>query len=204
VCSVIPMQGLVNVAPPRSPAGPCTPPSSAASLLAAAAAAVLCARRHGDRTPKQKMKVKVCQEALLQLFERHKDSKGKQAKLKSPNQLQVGRAQGLARALQRWCKPSCVMQAVAACGRGSVLHCVMRRSRLRTEATAAAAAGGMVSADWRVLCEVLGMSSMHTDGAMHPAHMAWRQHERRCKYQGHGPASLLTYLCWYFLYSPKV
>jgi inositol hexakisphosphate/diphosphoinositol-pentakisphosphate kinase len=34
------------------------------------------------------MKVKVSQEALLQLFERHKDIKGKQAKLKSPNQLQ--------------------------------------------------------------------------------------------------------------------
>jgi hypothetical protein len=34
--------------------------------------------------------VKVSQPALLDLFERHKDSKGKQAKLKTPQQLQVG------------------------------------------------------------------------------------------------------------------
>ncbi|GMH42191.1 hypothetical protein BSKO_10110 [Bryopsis sp. KO-2023] len=49
---------------------------------------VLVVIRHGDRTPKQKMKMKVTQPALLGLFERHKDAKGKQAKLKTPEQLQ--------------------------------------------------------------------------------------------------------------------
>lgn len=38
--------------------------------------------RHGDRTPKQKMKMKVTQEPLLALLHKHLDSKGKQAKLK--------------------------------------------------------------------------------------------------------------------------
>ncbi len=41
-----------------------------------------------DRTPKQKLKVVITQEPLLALFHRHKDAKGKQAKLKSPLQLQ--------------------------------------------------------------------------------------------------------------------
>jgi hypothetical protein len=50
---------------------------------------VLAVVRHGDRTPKQKMKMPVTQPAMLELFARHKDSKGKQAKLKSPAQLQV-------------------------------------------------------------------------------------------------------------------
>lgn len=44
--------------------------------------------RHGDRTPKQKMKMVVCQPQLLALWEKHKDAKGKQAKLKSPIELQ--------------------------------------------------------------------------------------------------------------------
>lgn len=41
-----------------------------------------------DRTPKQKLKIVITQEPLLALFHRHKDAKGKQAKLKSPLQLQ--------------------------------------------------------------------------------------------------------------------
>jgi len=49
---------------------------------------VLAVVRHGDRTPKQKMKMKVSQPSILALFDKYKDSKGKQAKLKSPNQLQ--------------------------------------------------------------------------------------------------------------------
>ena len=44
--------------------------------------------RHGDRTPKQKMKMKVTQEPLLRLLATHLDAKGKQAKLKSPSELQ--------------------------------------------------------------------------------------------------------------------
>lgn len=43
---------------------------------------VLAVIRHGDRTPKQKMKMKVTQEPLLALLHKHLDSKGKQAKLK--------------------------------------------------------------------------------------------------------------------------
>eukprot|EP00803_Ostreobium_quekettii_P004618 evm.model.scf_439.9 EVM.evm.TU.scf_439.9 scf_439:61654-74618(+) len=49
---------------------------------------VLAIVRHGDRTPKQKMKMKVSQAPFLELYERHKDKKGKEAKLKSPKQLQ--------------------------------------------------------------------------------------------------------------------
>lgn len=49
---------------------------------------VLAVIRHGDRTPKQKMKMVVTQEPLLALLHRYLDSKGKQAKLKSPNELQ--------------------------------------------------------------------------------------------------------------------
>ena len=49
---------------------------------------VLAVVRHGDRTPKQKMKMKVTQPALLALLHKYIDSKGKQAKLKSPNELQ--------------------------------------------------------------------------------------------------------------------
>jgi inositol-hexakisphosphate/diphosphoinositol-pentakisphosphate 1-kinase len=44
--------------------------------------------RHGDRTPKQKMKMRVDQAPLLDLLHKYMDSKGKQAKLKSPNELQ--------------------------------------------------------------------------------------------------------------------
>lgn len=49
---------------------------------------VLAVIRHGDRTPKQKMKMKVTQEPLLELLRKHLDAKGKQAKLKSPSELQ--------------------------------------------------------------------------------------------------------------------
>eukprot|EP00798_Chlamydomonas_sp_ICE-L_P008126 gene8127-1373_t len=49
---------------------------------------VLAVIRHGDRTPKQKLKLKLTDETMIALFNKHKDSKGKQAKLKSPNQLQ--------------------------------------------------------------------------------------------------------------------
>lgn len=49
---------------------------------------VLAVVRHGDRTPKQKMKMKVTQAPLLALLHKYIDSKGKQAKLKSPNELQ--------------------------------------------------------------------------------------------------------------------
>ncbi|CAD7697573.1 unnamed protein product [Ostreobium quekettii] len=49
---------------------------------------VLAIVRHGDRTPKQKMKMRVTQAPILELFEKHKDKKGKEAKLKSPKQLQ--------------------------------------------------------------------------------------------------------------------
>ncbi|GAX74145.1 hypothetical protein CEUSTIGMA_g1594.t1 [Chlamydomonas eustigma] len=49
---------------------------------------VLAVIRHGDRTPKQKMKMSISEPALLALFEKYKDAKGKQAKLKTPIQLQ--------------------------------------------------------------------------------------------------------------------
>ncbi len=49
---------------------------------------VLAVVRHGDRTPKQKLKFKATQPALLALFDKHRNSKGDQAKLKSPIQLQ--------------------------------------------------------------------------------------------------------------------
>ncbi len=37
-----------------------------------------------DRTPKQKLKLKVTAEPLLALFQRHKDSKGKQVRSACP------------------------------------------------------------------------------------------------------------------------
>jgi inositol hexakisphosphate/diphosphoinositol-pentakisphosphate kinase len=49
---------------------------------------VLAVVRHGDRTPKQKMKMRVTAPPLLGLLHRYMDSKGKQAKLKSPLELQ--------------------------------------------------------------------------------------------------------------------
>jgi len=49
---------------------------------------VLAVIRHGDRTPKQKLKMKVSSAPFLELLMRHIDSKGKQAKMKSPIQLQ--------------------------------------------------------------------------------------------------------------------
>lgn len=49
---------------------------------------VLAVIRHGDRTPKQKMKMVVTQKPMLNLLEKYVDSKGKQAKLKSPKELQ--------------------------------------------------------------------------------------------------------------------
>mmetsp|Transcript_1652 Transcript_1652/g.5786 ORF Transcript_1652/g.5786 Transcript_1652/m.5786 type:complete len:1264 (+) Transcript_1652:193-3984(+) len=49
---------------------------------------VLAVVRHGDRTPKQKMKLRVCHPKLLMLMMKHLDAKGRQAKLKSAEQLQ--------------------------------------------------------------------------------------------------------------------
>lgn len=49
---------------------------------------VLAVVRHGDRTPKQKMKLVITQQPLLDLLDKYIDSKGKQAKLKSPKELQ--------------------------------------------------------------------------------------------------------------------
>ena len=49
---------------------------------------VLAVIRHGDRTPKQKMKMKITFPSFLALFEKHQDPKGRQAKLKTPLQLQ--------------------------------------------------------------------------------------------------------------------
>lgn len=49
---------------------------------------VLAVIRHGDRTPKQKMKMVVTQKPMLDLLAKYIDSKGKQAKLKSPKELQ--------------------------------------------------------------------------------------------------------------------
>ena len=49
---------------------------------------VLAVVRHGDRTPKQKLKLKISAFPLLAMFNKYKDSKGKQAKLKTPVQLQ--------------------------------------------------------------------------------------------------------------------
>ena len=49
---------------------------------------VLAVVRHGDRTPKQKMKLVITQKPLLDLLVKYIDSKGKQAKLKSPKELQ--------------------------------------------------------------------------------------------------------------------
>ena len=51
---------------------------------------VLAVIRHGDRTPKQKMKLKVTQEPLLALLHTYMDSKGKQAKLKVGRGWRVG------------------------------------------------------------------------------------------------------------------
>ncbi|KAG1662671.1 hypothetical protein FOA52_014597 [Chlamydomonas sp. UWO 241] len=49
---------------------------------------VLAVIRHGDRTPKQKLKIRVTDAPLLAMFEKYKDAKGKQAKMKTPLQLQ--------------------------------------------------------------------------------------------------------------------
>lgn len=49
---------------------------------------VLMVARHGDRTPKQKMKIVVKEAPFLELFEKYKDSEGSQATLKAPAQLQ--------------------------------------------------------------------------------------------------------------------
>lgn len=56
--------------------------ASAASRPEGELRCVLAVIRHGDRTPKQKMKMKVTQEPLLALLHKYLDSKGKQAKLK--------------------------------------------------------------------------------------------------------------------------
>ncbi|KAF5835969.1 histidine phosphatase superfamily-domain-containing protein, partial [Dunaliella salina] len=48
---------------------------------------VIAIARHGDRTPKQKLKINITQPCLLELFHKYQE-KGKQAKLKSPAQLQ--------------------------------------------------------------------------------------------------------------------
>lgn len=44
--------------------------------------------RHGDRTPKQKMKMEVKHKRFLELFERYGGHKTGQLKLKKPQQLQ--------------------------------------------------------------------------------------------------------------------
>ncbi|KAK3263475.1 hypothetical protein CYMTET_27718 [Cymbomonas tetramitiformis] len=49
---------------------------------------VLAVIRHGDRTPKQKIKVAVTAEPLIELLQKYGNGKGNQAKLKSPAQLQ--------------------------------------------------------------------------------------------------------------------
>lgn len=49
---------------------------------------VLAVVRHGDRTPKQKVKVKVMNRLFMDLLHKYMEGKGKQAKLKSPNQMQ--------------------------------------------------------------------------------------------------------------------
>ncbi len=52
--------------------------------------------RHGDRTPKQKIKAKITQPALLALFDKYRNAKGHEAKLKNPIQLQEVRWRPLA------------------------------------------------------------------------------------------------------------
>jgi inositol hexakisphosphate/diphosphoinositol-pentakisphosphate kinase len=49
---------------------------------------VLAVIRHGDRTPKQKVKVKSSEQLVINLLLKHKDGKGRQAKLKTPDQLE--------------------------------------------------------------------------------------------------------------------
>lgn len=44
--------------------------------------------RHADRTPKQKMKMKITEKSYLQFFDNQKSSK-KEIKLKTPHKLQV-------------------------------------------------------------------------------------------------------------------
>merc|ERR1719171_1122547 len=54
--------------------------------------AVIAVIRHGDRTPKQKMKIRITQKPLLDLMRRYGggycNGKLKQAKLKKPHELQ--------------------------------------------------------------------------------------------------------------------
>lgn len=45
--------------------------------------------RHGDRTPKQKMKMEVTHPRFFSLFEKHSGYKTGKLKLKRPEQLQV-------------------------------------------------------------------------------------------------------------------
>ena len=45
--------------------------------------------RHGDRTPKQKMKMEVRHPKFFQLFDKHGGNKKGHVKLKRPSQLQV-------------------------------------------------------------------------------------------------------------------
>ncbi|GIL60528.1 hypothetical protein Vafri_15076, partial [Volvox africanus] len=81
---------------PGSPTTPGTPSSATAAgwgLPGEELRCVLVVVRHGDRTPKQKVKVVVHHPAFLDLYERHADpgkrpGLGRQAKLKSASQLQ--------------------------------------------------------------------------------------------------------------------
>jgi hypothetical protein len=65
-----------------APQGCCALPRATARRPEGELRCVLAVIRHGDRTPKQKMKMKVTQEPLLALLHKYLDSKGKQAKLK--------------------------------------------------------------------------------------------------------------------------
>jgi inositol hexakisphosphate/diphosphoinositol-pentakisphosphate kinase len=57
--------------------------------------------------------VRVCQPALLALFAKHADSKGKQAKLKSPAQLQE---------LLDICRSTLAVSGLVVCSKTLVLH----------------------------------------------------------------------------------
>jgi inositol hexakisphosphate/diphosphoinositol-pentakisphosphate kinase len=64
---------------------PATPSNPASEELRSVIAII----RHGDRTPKQKMKVRMQDAAMLELLRIHGDPKKGCAKLKQPAQLQA-------------------------------------------------------------------------------------------------------------------
>ena len=84
---------------------------------------VLAVVRHGDRTPKQKMKVRVTHPALLALLVRHLDAKGKQAKLKSPAELQdlLDATRTVLAELEEDRKKAVALEASGGGGRGSAV-----------------------------------------------------------------------------------